>query len=96
MSRRRIHYQATSRDAWQSFLPVSAVLDRAILEAITASPEGLTDLELEQATGRKHQAVSANRRHLVEDGFLVDSGRRRTQVGRARIVWALPEPKDGT
>ena len=84
-----MNYRETSRQAWKAFLPVSAVLDYAIMESVARSPDGLTDIEIEQRTGRKHQSVSANRRHLVENGYLEDSGRRRRIDGHERIVWDL-------
>lgn len=86
-----MNYQDTSRAAWRSFVPVSAVLDRLIMEALTdAGDSGLTDLQIEEAIGRKHQAVSANRRHLVERNLVVDSGRRRLLPNnRNAIVWIL-------
>jgi predicted transcriptional regulator len=89
-------YQDTSRAAWRSFVPVSAVLDRLIMEALTnAGDGGLTDLQIEETIGRKHQAVSANRRHLVERGLVVDSGRRRLlPTNRNAIVWIIKELSD--
>jgi hypothetical protein len=49
---------------------------------------GLTDDELEQATGWRHQTVSARRRELVLLGKVKDSGKRRpTRSGRSATVW---------
>jgi len=85
-----MRYQETSREALEAFAPVSAELDLAIVQAIEASPDGLCDWEIEEKIGRLHQAVSGNRRHLVERGVIVDSGRKRVKPnGRKTIVWIL-------
>lgn len=54
------------------------------------SPGGCTDDELEQLIRRSHQSVSSARNALVADGWLYDSGDRRTnRSGRKAVVWAL-------
>lgn len=79
--RRSIDYQDTSREAWRSFLPVSAELDRLILGAISdAGAEGIICEQIEERIGRSHQAVSGNLRHLVEKGYVVDTG----ELGKTR------------
>lgn len=82
------HYQDTSREAWRSFMPVAAELDRAILSALSFSDE--TCQAIEVAIGREHQAVSGNLRHLVERGLVEDSGvSGKTRSGRRAIIWRL-------
>lgn len=83
------HYQPTSRDAWKSFLPESADLDRGICAALEAGDK--TCQEVEAATGRSHQAVSANLRHLVEKGVVesVPGVFGKTASGRRAMVWRL-------
>lgn len=83
-------YRDTSREAWESFLPVSAALDRAIMAAldVMGGSEGLTCQEIEGLIERSHQAVSGNLRHLVERGLVLDSGRHgKTDSGRKAIKW---------
>lgn len=82
-------YQPTSRRAWQSFLPVSAELDREICAHLEASGEAICQ-EIEQAINRSHQAVSGNLRHLVEHGAVEESGDfGLTTSGRRAIKWRL-------
>jgi hypothetical protein len=90
-ARKRIAYKATSREALRAFAPVTGDLDNAIIKAIRlAGAKGISDEGIEQLTGRKHQAVSGNRRHLVERGVIRDSGNRgKTRSGRACILWVL-------
>ena len=55
-----------------------------------AEPVGLTDEELEAATGLSHQNESARRRSLVLKGLVRDSGRQRSNAtGRSATVWVL-------
>lgn len=84
-------YQDTSREAWESMIPVSALLDRAIcLELDKAGAAGLTDWEIECRINRGHQSVSANRRHLVERGIVRQTILRGvTKSGRRAIRWVL-------
>ena len=53
---------------------------------------GYTDYELETVLKGSHQTISASRRTLVLDGFLVDSGKTRTnQNGNDCIVWVTAD-----
>jgi hypothetical protein len=86
-----IDYKKTSRAAWRSFIPVSAKLDRAILAEIEVSgDDGVTCCDIESSIGRSHQAVSGNLRHLVERGFVEQSGLYGlTPSDRSAIRWRL-------
>lgn len=56
-----------------------------------AGHRGLTDDELEAATGRSHQSLSATRNTLMNDDLIVDSGMRRpTRYKNPAIVWVVP------
>lgn len=79
----------TSDEAWESFIPVSSVMDRRIMATLDAAGlHGCTCDEIEAATGSKHQAVSGNLRHLVERGCVYDTGRKRKiRSGRTAMVW---------
>ncbi|MCA6108148.1 hypothetical protein [Bradyrhizobium cenepequi] len=87
----KIRYQPTSREAWRDFLPVSAELDRLIMECLTrASEGGLICQEIETRICRSHQAVSGNLRHLVERGAVKPSGLYgTTEAGRKAIRWTV-------
>ncbi len=96
-----MEYQETSGAAWRNFYPDSAIIDAQILAALEKAKvdelPGLSDLAIEQSLGVKHQTVSANRRHLVEKGWVTDSGYRQNESGYDRILWRLTdqtEPKN--
>jgi len=79
----------TSRQAAEKMLPRSGTMRREIFELVQRA-NGLTDHELEELLNGKHQTVSASRRGLVIDGFLVDSGRtRKNDVGNDCIIWEV-------
>ena len=91
--KKKIHYQETSREAWKSWRDIpSDTLDGQIL-AVLFESKGLACWEIEQVIGNTHQAVSGNLRHLVEKGFVRDSGRKgRSESGkRTVIIWELCE-----
>lgn len=90
---RKMQYQDTSRKAWIDFVHISAELDFAICKALdAASTNGLADHEIEERIGRTHQAVSANRRHLVERGIVCQTKLRgKTKSGRSCILWVLAD-----
>ena len=89
-----INYQATSREAWRSFLPDSAKLDRLIMKSLEDLGE-VTCQRIEGYIDRDHQAVSGNLRHLVEKNLVEDSGRRgKTRSGRSAILWRIVNPTD--
>lgn len=79
----------TSIQAAEKLLPRTGTIRRAVFEAITSrSGLGMTDYELEQQLGGKHQTVSAVRRSLVLDGLIRDSGYTRANPqGNQCIVW---------
>lgn len=81
--------KVTSAQAAEKFLPRSGSLRQKVYEAVkNRKQEGLTDYELEQLLNGKHQTVSASRRSLVIDGWLVDSGKtRRNPQDNDCIVW---------
>jgi DNA-binding IclR family transcriptional regulator len=86
-----MNYQPTSRAAWRQWQEVSGDLDREILRVIAAADErGITCEKIEERIDRSHQSVSGNLRHLVERGFVEDSGCKGvTRSGRAAIAWRL-------
>lgn len=81
--------QRTSRNAANALLPSSGTIRRMVYDQIKAQREyGRTDNELETVLHGKHQTISASRRSLVLDGWIVDSGKtRKNQQGNDCIVW---------
>jgi len=81
--------KSTSRNAANKIMPRSGSIRQKVYEAIQhRHMGGLTDHELEQALNGKHQTISASRRSLVLDGFIVDSGQtRKNPQGNDCIVW---------
>jgi len=81
--------QGTSRNAAAKILPSTGTMRRVIYDTIKMNNDyGYTDYELETVLGGKHQTLSALRRGLVIDGWIVDSGRtRKNAQGNECIVW---------
>ena len=77
-----------SRAAFESIKPE---LSRIRLQIASLLREGeLTDDELEERLGMRHQTVSATRRGMVKDGYVEATGDRRpTRSGRSAQVWRL-------
>lgn len=78
----------TSEAAARSVEPTAGSKRGTVLGLLRTFPEGLTDEQIEVATGWRHQTVSARRRELVIGGFVEDSGlRRKTSSGREAAIW---------
>lgn len=79
----------TSRKAAEKVLPKTGTMRKAIFDAI-ANHGGLADFEIEILLKGKHQSVSAGRRGLVIDNFIVDSGKtRKNDIGNECTVWIV-------
>ena len=73
-------YQAhsdTSYDAAREIEGDLGALRRQVLDAIVASPEGLTDEEIVAATKMRSNTARPRRIELVKKNLVVDSERRR-------------------
>jgi hypothetical protein len=83
--------QRTSRSPAEKILPKTGSIRRSVYESIKHKGDwGYTDYELEAFLQSSHQTVSASRRSLVIDGFLIDSGRtRKNTLGNECIVWVI-------
>jgi len=79
----------TSRSVGKSVLPHTGSIRRRVYDLVVlAKHNGHTDAELEVMLNGKHQTISASRRSLVRDGWLVDSGKvRRNNQANECIVW---------
>lgn len=84
----------TTRMAAEKILPKTGSIRRKVYDLIRLN-SGMTDYELEAELRMKHQTVSASRRSLVLDGFIIDSGRiHKNAQGNDCIVW-VTTPIDG-
>jgi hypothetical protein len=79
----------TSKISAQRALPKSGTKKKIIYDLIVNSGvNGMCDHELEIQTGFRHESTSATRNYLMNDGWIVDSGKRRqTPQGNPAIVW---------
>ena len=79
----------TSESAAEAIKPHRASQWRRIHERlILAGWEGMTDQEIQRATGLDPSTERPRRGELVDAGLVYDSGRkRRTVSGRRAIVW---------
>ena len=81
--------QRTSRQAAEKLEPSAGTIRAAVWQAIKDN-QGMTDYELETLLRGKHQTISASRRSLVLDGWIVDSGMtRKNPQGNDCIVWVI-------
>lgn len=81
--------QRTSRQAAEKLEPNAGTIRAQVWQAIKDN-NGLTDYELETLLRGKHQTISASRRSLVIDGWIIDSGMtRKNPQGNDCIIWVL-------
>lgn len=81
--------QRTSRQAAEKLQPSAGTIRAAVWQAIKDN-HGMTDYELETLLRGKHQTISASRRSLVLDGWIIDSGTtRKNPQGNDCIVWVI-------
>ncbi len=80
----------TSEAAAASMKEPSNSIRGRVLETIRyAGPVGMTDDELEQMLGLRHQTASARRRELYLLGKIQSTGERKTRSGRRAKVWVV-------
>lgn len=81
--------QRTSLKAAEKIMPKTGTIRRQVYDYILMN-NGATDSELETRLGGKHQTISASRRSLVLDGYIVDSGKvEKNSSGNECIVWEI-------
>lgn len=92
------HQLARTTDPGTSHQAAAKVIDklrpiqkRVLAELKTAGRSGLTDLELEEICGSHGSTFRTRRSELVDAGLVVDSGKKKNQKGRNRIVWVAAE-----
>jgi hypothetical protein len=81
--------QRTSSKAAEKVLSKTGTIRRMVYDQIKSNNDyGMTDHELEMVLRGKHQTISASRRSLVVDGWIIDSGQtRKNPQGNDCIVW---------
>jgi hypothetical protein len=86
----------TSRAAALLAEPRTGTNRRAVLDAVAAVARdprtvGLTDVEIQRATGLNPNSARPRRVELVDGGWLADSGVTREHFGREHTVWVLSD-----
>jgi hypothetical protein len=78
----------TSRAAATAIVPIAAKQRQAVLDALRASWDGLTDEQIGEAVGIGGSSSRPRRIELVKAGLVIDSGRTRpTRAGRQAVIW---------
>lgn len=85
--------QRTSASAVRATMPRAGTRLLVIYELICKSGDGMTDFEIEEATGMAHQSASAARNVLMNRGLIMDAGETRKNArGLDAIVWVQAHP----
>jgi hypothetical protein len=86
MARRTDPY--TSHDAARMARQTARTVRAAVLEALRAHPDGLTDYELAELVGRQQNSAGKRRGELVQMGLVISTGHTRPAPSGARaLVW---------
>jgi hypothetical protein len=88
--------RATAKAAALAAEPRTGTNRRAVLDAVAAVARdvrtvGLTDVEIQRATGLNPNSARPRRVELVDGGWLADSGVTREHYGREHTVWVLTD-----
>jgi transcription initiation factor IIE alpha subunit len=80
----------TSAQAAESLGPQTLnALQRRVLELLKATPEGLTDEEMQRRLGMNPSTQRPRRIELARRGLIVTGGTRKTASGRNADVWRV-------
>ena len=78
----------TSAQAADSLGPATLnAMQRRVLALLEATPEGLTDEEMQTRLGMNPSTQRPRRIELVRRGLVIECGTRRTASGRMATVW---------
>jgi transcription initiation factor IIE alpha subunit len=78
----------TSAQAADSLGPATLnALQRRVLELLQATPDGLTDEEMQKRLGMNPSTQRPRRIELARRGMVVEAGTRKTASGRNASVW---------
>lgn len=86
---------ATSEAAAEAIGEVTGHLRRMVFELLGEHLQGgLTDHQMQELLVMNPSTQRPRRVELVDQGFVIDSGRRRlTPSGRAAVVWIVRPPR---
>jgi transcription initiation factor IIE alpha subunit len=62
-------------------------MQRRVLELLAATPDGLTDEEMQTRLGMNPSTQRPRRIELARRGLVVEAGTRKTASGRMATVW---------
>lgn len=80
----------TSAEAADSMAPpVLNAMQRRVLELLVATPEGLTDEEMQRRLQMNPSTQRPRRIELARRGLVVEAGTRKTASGRNASVWRV-------
>jgi transcription initiation factor IIE alpha subunit len=83
-----VNGSATSAQAADSLTPVALnAMQRRVLELLAATPEGLTDEEMQRRLRMNPSTQRPRRIELMRRGLVAEAGTRRTASGRMAVVW---------
>jgi len=84
----------TSAEAAASFTPKALnALQRQVLELLQATPDGLTDEQMQHRLGMNPSTQRPRRVELAKRGVVVKAGTRKTSSGRNADVWMATDQK---
>jgi transcription initiation factor IIE alpha subunit len=64
-------------------------MQRRVLELLQATPDGLTDEEMQTRLEMNPSTQRPRRIELARRGMVVEAGTRRTSSGRMAVVWRV-------
>jgi hypothetical protein len=80
----------TSANAADSLAPATLnAMQRRVLALLAATPDGLTDEEMQTRLGMNPSTQRPRRIELARRGLVVEAGTRRTASGRMATVWRV-------
>jgi hypothetical protein len=85
-----VNGSATSAQAADSLTPATLNnMQRRVLELLAATPEGLTDEEMQRRLRMNPSTQRPRRIELVRRGLVVEAGTRKAMSGRYATAWRL-------
>lgn len=84
-------HSPTSQAAATSMKSHAASQRETVYRAIRTDPDGLTDEQIERATGLLGNTVRPRRVELAREGRICAKGTRKTSSGRSAVVWVIKE-----
>jgi hypothetical protein len=85
-----VNGSATSAKAADSMTPATLNnMQRRVLELLAATPEGLTDEEMQRRLRMNPSTQRPRRIELMRRGLVAEAGTRRTASGRMAVVWRV-------